>query len=77
MTDTIDTKIELCLNKQIAEHQRQKESEQGFILKGTGNGLEVIGCYECQGYKPMCRAYFSLEVDLIQPTRMYQKYEEM
>ena len=52
--------IDKCENWEIARTQRKTEIERGLSLRGT-MGFEDMGCYECKGFNPDCKSYFSLK----------------
>jgi uncharacterized Fe-S cluster-containing MiaB family protein len=54
---------DVCVNKEIAESQRESELKTYLHDKGC-KGFYIMGCYQCNGIKPGCQAYLpKKEVD--------------
>lgn len=49
-----------CIQLLIANKQRRKEIDAGLGMKGT-NSYEIKGCYDCNGFKFECEAYYSTQ----------------
>jgi len=59
-----------CVHYNAAVDQREDEIKRGWGLKGT-MGYENIGCYQCEGYDPLCRIRQPTDIDKIGKDKMH------